>query len=89
MGKSQFQALIRAGKLPMGTELHHVSMRYPDRRVTATVVKDGISLRGEVHASPSGAAKSVTGNAVDGWTFWRLPDGQRLDALRSDNPLPG
>ena len=82
MGRIRLQALIRAGRLPIGTDLHHVSRRYPDRDVTATVVKGGISLRGEVYSSPSGAAKSLTGTAVDGWTFWRLPDGQLLHSLR-------
>lgn len=82
MGQEQLQTLKEAGKLPIGTDLQHPSRRNPDRNVTATVVKEGISLGGKVYASPSGAAKSVTGTAVDGWTFWRLPDGQRLAALR-------
>jgi hypothetical protein len=76
-------SLIRSGKLAIGTELHHVSRRNPDRGVAATVVADGIRLRDQVYASPSGAAKSVTGTAVDGWRFWRLPDGQLLDGLRT------
>ena len=83
MAREQLQALVQEGKLQVGTELHHVSRRYPDRALTATVVEDGISLRGEVYASPSGAARSLTRTAVDGWTFWRLPDGRQLGDLRS------
>lgn len=89
MAREGIQALIRAETLPIGTDLHHVSRRYPDRGVTATVVEGGIKLGDRVYASPSGAAKSVTGTAVDGWTFWRLPDGRRLDALRSETRSSG
>ena len=75
--------LIRSGKLPIGTTLEHKGRIYTDRTVTATVVESGIRLHGQVFKTPSGAAKAVTRKPVDGWSFWRLPDGRPLEALRS------
>jgi hypothetical protein len=82
MTRERLQTLIRAGTLPVGTGLHHVLKRSPGRGVTATVVEGGIQLGDQVHASPSGAARSVIGTAVNGWNFWRLPDGRHLNELR-------
>jgi hypothetical protein len=75
--------LIRTGRLRAGTKLHHRSRRHAERNVEATVVSGGIKLRGRVFDSPSGAARFITGAPVDGWTFWRLPDGSYLNELRT------
>jgi hypothetical protein len=77
--------LISDGRLPEGTVLHHVGRgkTSASRGVTATVVRGGIRLRGEVYSTPSAAAKAVTGLPVDGWAFWKLPTGERLDSLRT------
>jgi hypothetical protein len=45
-------------------------------------VRDGIRFEGRVYSTPSAAAKSVTGKPVDGWKFWRTPDGKQLSELR-------
>jgi hypothetical protein len=82
MRQETLEALVREGKLQVGTELHHSGRLYPDRSITATVVKDGIRLRGQVFPTPSAAAQEVTGNSVNGWLFWHLPDGTNLGALR-------
>jgi Restriction Enzyme Adenine Methylase Associated len=74
--------LISAGQLPEGTVLHHRG-RDQARNVKATVVSGGIRFEGAVYPTPSGAAKVVTGAPVDGWAFWKLPNGERLDTLRS------
>lgn len=77
--------LISDGRLPQGTVLHHVGRGIApnSRDVTATVVRGGIELRGKVYPTPSGAARAVTGSPVDGWAFWKLPTGERLDSLRT------
>lgn len=74
--------LIESRQLPVGTKLHHQGRGYRDRTVSAEIVRGGIEYGGRVYTTPSAAAKSITGKPVDGWAFWRLPDGQRLDALR-------
>jgi hypothetical protein len=75
--------LIASGTLPIGTTLfHQARRRHPDRNVTAIVTKEGLRVGDKVYSTPSAAARSITGNPVDGWTFWRLPTGDRLDSLR-------
>jgi len=83
MPRPELLALIATGQLPVGTQLHHRGRVSRGRNdLEATVVKGGIRFEGRLFDTPSGAAKSVTGNPVDGRAFWRLPDGRRLDALR-------
>lgn len=77
-----FHNLIRSGKLPVGTTLEHKARIYSDRNVSGTVVDGGLRVRGRVYTTPSGAAKAVTRKPVDGWSFWRLPDGRQLVSLR-------
>jgi hypothetical protein len=76
------QLAIRDGHLPIGTRLWHRPKRRSGKDVTALVVEDGIRIGSRTFSSPSAAAKSVTGRPVDGWKYWRLPDGSRLDSLR-------
>ena len=76
-------ALIAAGRLPVGTKLHHPARR-ADRAESGSVVADGIHIRGRTYSTPSGAAVVVTGGKpTDGWHFWKLPDGKALDSLRA------
>lgn len=75
--------LIAAGRLRVGTQLHHPARRHPERAAEAEVVRDGLRVRGQTYPTPSGAAKAVNGGKpVQGWLFWKLPDGRHLDALR-------
>lgn len=50
--------------------------RYKGTMYRLIVVKDGSSvgykLGNKVFASPSGAARSLTNNEVNGWVFWRI-----------------
>jgi hypothetical protein len=78
----QLLALIASGRLAIGATLFHQARRHPDRNVTATVVKEGLRVRNTIYGTPSAAARAITGKPVDGWVFWRLPNGQRLDSLR-------
>lgn len=71
--------LISSGALAPGTRLCH---SFHGRKMQAVVVKGGIEFRGNVYTTPSAAAKTVTDKPVQGWEFWRLPDGRSLNALR-------
>jgi hypothetical protein len=42
---------------------------------------------GKIHLSLSGAARHCLGRSVDGWTAWRLEDGQYIDSLRQNYSL--
>jgi site-specific DNA-methyltransferase (adenine-specific) len=75
-------SLIASGKLPGGTKLHHQGRRRADCTATATIAENGIILNGHTYSSPSGAARAVTGNGVNGWVFWKLPSGRSLGTLR-------
>jgi len=82
MAGAELLALISSGRLAIGVTLVHQARRHSDRNVTATVVKEGLQVGSKVYGTPSGAARAITGKPVDGWAFWRLPNGQRLDSLR-------
>jgi hypothetical protein len=78
------QGLIRDGKLRPGTKLHHTGRRFPPGAAEAKVEAGGIRLHASVYRTPSAAARAITGKPVDGWAFWKLPDGKPLDSLRSE-----
>ena len=83
MSATELQEMIRSGRLPAGTKVHHRGRESSGRSgLEATVVEDGIKFEGRVYRTPSAAAKSVTGAPVDGWNFWRMPDGRQLADLR-------
>ncbi|MBW9116621.1 DUF4357 domain-containing protein [Rhizobium cauense] len=68
--------------LPHGTELR---ANYKGKTYEAGVV-DGVWMQnGQPQTSPSAAANAITGNSVNGWTFWeaKLPDQHRWRALAS------
>lgn len=75
--------LIATGSLPVGTKVHHQARRRRHKAVEATVVREGLRLGSHIFSSPSAAAREVTGAPVDGWFWWKLPDGNPLDTLRS------
>lgn len=79
---TQLKDLIRTGRLPIGTKLHHKAHRYPERSVEAVVLAGGIKVGTKVYDTPSAAARSITGNRTDGWLFWRLPTKALLTSLR-------
>lgn len=49
---------------------------YRGKQYRLTVVKAdetvGFKLGNEVFKTPSGAAKSITGNEINGWAFWGI-----------------
>jgi len=77
------KSLIQSGRLPVGLKLVHRPRGQAE--VTATVTEQGLKVKGRPYSTPSGAAKAYTGKPVDGWLYWRLPDGKPLDSLRPDH----
>lgn len=60
------------GLVPVGKVIHAI---HKGRDYRAKVYRNGtINLNGELFYSPSGAAKAITGKAVDGWHFWKYKD---------------
>ena len=75
--------LVAAGTLTVGTVLQ--ARDGVGEGHTARVLADGqLELDGVQYETPSGAGKAVLGRAVNGWNFWRLPDGRRLMDVRRD-----
>lgn len=73
--------LVASGDLAIGTVLIARDGNYEGR--TATVTADGLlELDGTTYDTPSGAGKEVLGRAVNGWSFWRLPEGGKLMDVR-------
>jgi hypothetical protein len=64
--------MIKGVTFPEGTEFRAT---YKGRTYTAHVEGGALVLDGKRHPSPSAAAVSITGSAVNGWRFWeaRLP----------------
>ncbi|MBE9404278.1 DUF262 domain-containing protein [Brachybacterium sp. p3-SID1565] len=74
-----FRHVVGVGLIEPGTTLR---ARNP-HEATASVLADGrIEVRGTAYDSPSGAGKAVRGGTTNGWNFWILPDGRRLNALK-------
>lgn len=76
--------LVKAGKLRSGTKLHHKPR--PNsylQEANAVVRAGGIEINGQLFPTPTQAAKVCNGGRpVDGWGFWRLPNGEYLGSLR-------
>lgn len=73
--------LVAEGLLPAGTKL--TPPAGPWGAVEAEVISSGdILLNGQTFTSPSAAGHHLRQGATNGWSFWRLPDGQRLRDLR-------
>lgn len=77
--------IVKNVRFPQGTDFRAF---YKGQTHAARVEGGALMLaNGKRFDSPSAAAISITGNSVNGWTFWecRLPDKsswQRIDALR-------
>jgi hypothetical protein len=88
MASDELLALICHGKLAVGATLLHRGRGDQPKDATATVVSEGLRMKGKVYATPSAAARAVTHKPVDGWLFWKLPDGQPLASLRTGSQEP-
>lgn len=74
-------------RFPAGTSLR---AKYKGQVHVARIDRGGIVVGGKRFATPSDAARAVTGTNVNGWRFWqcRLPGEtgwRRLDARRQDS----
>jgi hypothetical protein len=65
--------IAKGVRFPAGTEFR---AHYKGQTHLARVEGGALVLNGKRHDSPSSAAVSITGSAVNGWRFWeaRLPD---------------
>lgn len=73
--------LVASGQLAVGTVLVSRAGDFAGR--AATVTADGLlEMDGTTYDSPSGAGREVVGRAINGWSFWRLPDGGKLMDVR-------
>ncbi|MCJ1698617.1 DUF262 domain-containing protein [Rathayibacter festucae] len=74
--------LTVAGLLPAGSVLR---ARSTDVIAEAVVQENGdLLFQGRRFDTPSGAGKHLVGHAVNGWWFWRLPDGRSLSDVRTE-----
>ena len=74
-----FRHVVAVGLVEEGTRLR---ARSP-HDASAVVLADGrIQVNDEAFDTPSGAGKAVRGGATNGWQFWILPDGRRLNTLK-------
>jgi len=67
--------LIKGVRFPAGTEFR---ASYKGRQYVGKVESGALWVNGKSYNSPSASAIAITGNSVNGWTFWkcRMP-GQR------------
>ena len=68
-------------RLPAGTELRAT---YKGQTHLARIASGALVFDGKRFNSPSAAAMAITGNPVNGWTFWecRLPGQGRWRSLK-------
>jgi site-specific DNA-methyltransferase (adenine-specific) len=80
--------LMKGGLLAADTVLTF-HQRRANRSGRAVVTGEGrliVDGHASPFSSPSKAAEAVTGNVINGWTLWHLPDGTTLDELRKRLP---
>lgn len=67
---------------PAGTEFRAT---YKSQTYLARVASGALVLNGERFDSPSAAAMKITGNPVNGWTFWecRMPGQAKWQILKA------
>jgi hypothetical protein len=81
---AEFEDLVTSGKLPVGTKLTRV---YKGAKKTAIVMlhdeRPALKVGREFYGSPSlGAKAAADGMSLNGWIWWRLPDGEPLASIR-------
>lgn len=79
----ELRHLVQAGAVPVGTPLRPPAGRHQD--IQAIVLVGGrLAVDGKQFDSPSGAARHLLGRQQNGYTYWRMPDGRRLEDVRAD-----
>jgi hypothetical protein len=83
--RAELADVMTAGLLEEGTILYARRRRVADR--TATLLSDGaLDVDGVRYATPSGAARAVSGTSENGWWFWLVEpkSGRSLNDLWRD-----
>lgn len=82
-GGIEVKHLVRAGLLIPGAKLHTLNANHS--HAEAMITSDGhIEVSGKKYYSPSGAAQAILGRASNGWRFWSVADGRRLNEVRAE-----
>lgn len=77
-----FRDVVASGLITVGTRLIPRAEQLAHR--VATVNSDGLlEIDGRSFETPSAAAVHVLGRTSNGWVFWRLEDGARIDDIRT------
>jgi hypothetical protein len=72
--------IVKGVRFAAGTELRG---KYQGREHTARVGGGALVLNGQRYVSPSHAASSITGYAVNGWNFWQVRNGDSWRPMSS------
>jgi hypothetical protein len=80
--------IVKGVRFPAGTEFR---ANYKGQLYLGRVDNGALVLNGQPYDTPSAAAMAITGNPVNGWTFWecRLPglaNWQIIKGLRRGKP---
>jgi len=78
------RTLIADGTLPVGTKLTHQGRA---GLAVAVVVGDGLRVGDHTYLSASDAANAASHSHVNGWEYWKMPDGQPLGWLRNPDQI--
>ncbi|WP_200946211.1 GmrSD restriction endonuclease domain-containing protein [Arthrobacter sp. Soil764] len=76
--------LVASGLLPVGTVLRARYGQWADRKCEVLATGELLTDDGKKFSTPSGAGHHIRKGATNGWSFWELPDGRRLSALRTE-----
>jgi predicted CopG family antitoxin len=78
--------IAKGVRFPAGTEFR---AHYKGQTYLARVAEGALVFNGQSFDNPSPAAMQITGNPVNGWTFWecRLPGQTRWQMLKSLRPV--
>lgn len=79
--------MTKGVRFPAGTEFR---AHYKGQLYLARVEDGALAWNGNRYDSPSAAAMAITGNPVNGWTFWeaRVPGQAGWKLLKSMRALP-
>lgn len=76
--------VVKGVRFPIGTEFRST---YKGQLYTGRVQVGALMMNGKRYESPSSAAVSITGSAVNGWRFWECklpgkPNWRLIESLR-------
>lgn len=82
--ETSVKELVASGLIAVGTVLTAQPGVWGVRSCTVLATGELLLDDGNMYNSPSGAGRQLRKGAVNGWTFWQLPDGRRLHEIRKE-----